>query len=97
VVLALGGGAALVAAPFVTNMDPTGHVYAATVWVLVAWTAAHAGLGVIMQLYCLARRAAGRLSPRYDIDIANVALYWHFCAFTFVLTSAVIAGFPLLA
>ena len=89
-------GAAILAGPYVTNLDPTVHAYDATVWVLAAWTAAHALLGVIMIGYCIARRAAGRLTARYDIDIANVALYWHFCAFTFALTTAVIAGFPLL-
>ena len=96
-VLACGGAAALVAAPWITSLDPTAHVYAAVVWVLVIWTAVHAGVGVIMQLYCIARRAAGRLTGRYAQDIANVAVYWHFVAVTAVLTVAVIAGFPLVA
>ena len=96
-VLTAAGGAALITGPFLTNLDPTRHVYDATVWVLVAWTAAHALLGIIMLGYCVARRAAGHLTAKYDIDMANVALYWHFCAFTFALTSAVIGGFPLLA
>ena len=38
--------------------------------------------------------ARGRMTARYDIDIANVALYWHFAALTVVITVAVIAGFP---
>ena len=50
-----------------------------------------------MQLYCLARRLAGCMTARYDIDITNVALYWHFNAITVVVTVAVIAGFPLVA
>jgi cytochrome c oxidase subunit I+III len=95
-ILSIGGGAAILAGPYVTNLNPAGHVYDATVWILAAWTAAHAVLGIIMIGYCLARRAAGRLTARHDIDIANVALYWHFCAFTFGLTSAVIGGVPLL-
>jgi cytochrome c oxidase subunit I+III len=93
--LALGGGAALVAGPWLTGLDPKSGVYPATVWVLVAWTTFHVAIGVIMQLYCLARRAAGRMTARHDIDIRNVALYWHFVALTVVLTVAVIAGFPL--
>jgi cytochrome c oxidase subunit I+III len=48
-----------------------------------------------MHLYCAARRASGRLTGRYDIDIAVVTLYWHFAAITCVVTVAVIAGFPL--
>ena len=47
-----------------------------------------------MQVYCLARRLAGRMTAQHDIDIANVVLYWHFVALTSVITVAVIAGFP---
>jgi heme/copper-type cytochrome/quinol oxidase subunit 3 len=93
---AVAGSCALVAGPFVTQMDPTEHVYSATVWLLVIWTALHAVLGVVMQVYCVARRAAGRLTGKYDIDIRNVVLYWHFVAITVLVTVVVIAGFPLL-
>jgi cytochrome c oxidase subunit I+III len=94
-ILALAGGAALMAGPWRTDLDPTSHVYPATVWALVIWTAFHAGVGLIMQLYCVARRLAARMSAHHDIDMANVTLYWHFTAITVVLTVAVIAGFPL--
>ena len=57
------GGAALLAGPWLTGLDPTAHVYPAIVWVLVIWTALHVGAGIIMQLYCLARSLAGRLTP----------------------------------
>jgi cytochrome c oxidase subunit I+III len=97
VVLSIGGGGALVAGPWLTGLDPASHVYPATVWILVIWTAAHVVVGLIMQLYCVARRLAGRMTSRYDIDISNVALYWHFVAATVVITVAVIAGFPLVA
>jgi cytochrome c oxidase subunit I+III len=95
ILLAIGGGAALLAGPWTTDMRPERHVYAAIVWVLAIWTAVHAGVGVIMQLYCMARRAAGRMTARYDQDIVNVALYWHFVAVTALITVAVIAGFPM--
>jgi len=93
--LAIAGAAALIAAPWFTGLDPTSHVYPATVWILVIWTATQVCVGVIMQLYCLARRIAGRMTARYDSDIGNVALYWHFTALTAAITVAVIAGFPL--
>jgi cytochrome c oxidase subunit I+III len=93
--LAMGGGAALVAGPWTTGLNPQSGVYPATVWVLVAWTAFHVAVGVLMQIYCLARRWAGRMTARHDIDIRNVALYWHFLGLTVVLTVGVIAGFPL--
>jgi cytochrome c oxidase subunit I+III len=95
-VLSLAGSAALTAAPWVAGLDPKQHVYSATVWLLVIWTVLHAVLGVVMQLYCIARRAAGRMTARYDIDISNVSLYWHFVAITVTTTVAVVAFFPLL-
>jgi cytochrome c oxidase subunit I+III len=97
VVLALAGSGALLAGPWETGLDPKSHVYPATVWIIVIWTALQAGIGVIMQLYCVARRIAGRMTGRYDIDITNVTLYWHFTALTAAVTVAVIAGFPLVA
>lgn len=95
VLFAGGGMAALIAGPATTGLDPASHAYAATVWVLVIWCAAHAGVGAIMQVYCLARRLAGRMTARHDQDIVNVALYWHFTALTVLIAVAVIAGFPL--
>ena len=95
--LAVAGGAALLTGPWVSGLDPASHVYPATVWLLVIWTAGHVAVGLIMQLYCVARRLAGRMTARHDIDITNVALYWHFTALTVVITVAVIAGFPLVA
>lgn len=88
---------ALLGAPRTAEMDPTAHVYPATVWLLSGWAAFHVAVGVLMQLYCLARRATGRMTARYDIDIHNVALYWHFVAITIGVTVAVLAGFPLVS
>jgi cytochrome c oxidase subunit I+III len=95
--LAVAGGGALLAGPWVTGLDPATHVYPAIVWLLVLWTALHVALGLVMHLYCLARRLAGRMTARHDIDISNVALYWHFATVTALVTVAVIAGFPLVA
>jgi cytochrome c oxidase subunit I+III len=97
IVLAIAGATALLAGPWLTRLDPTSHIYPATVWILVIWTALQLTIGVIMQLYCVARRMAGRMTARYDGDISNVALYWHFTALTATITVAVIAGFPLVA
>jgi cytochrome c oxidase subunit I+III len=97
VALSITGAAALCFAPWTTGLDPTSHVYPATVWILVGWTAVHVAIGVIMHLYCAARRLAGRMTYRYDADIVNVALYWHFLALTIFITVVVIAGFPLVA
>jgi cytochrome c oxidase subunit I+III len=93
--LALAGGAAILAGPWFTGLDPKSHVYPAIVWLLAIWCALHAAVGALMQFYCLARRLAGRMTGRHDIDIANVALFWHFVAVTIVITVAVISGFPL--
>jgi cytochrome c oxidase subunit I+III len=96
-VLAVAAGAALVAGPWLTGLDPTHDVYGAIVWLLTIWTVLHLGFGLIMQLYCAARRVAGRMTARHDIDIANVALFWHFVLLTASVTVLVIAGFPLVA
>jgi cytochrome c oxidase subunit I+III len=95
VVSAAAGTFALLAGPWFSGLDPASHAYGATVWVLVSWTAAHVGAGVVMQVYCVARRLARRMTARYDQDIVNIALYWHFVAVMTVITVAVIAGFPL--
>jgi len=97
VVLALAGSLALFAGPWTTGLNPTEHVYPATVWVLVGWTILHVLLGVLMLVFCAARRAAGKLTSEYDADIVNVLLYWHFLALTAAITVAVVAGFPLVA
>ncbi len=47
-----------------------------------------------MQLYCLAKSLAGRLTPDYDQDIGNVALYWHFVLGQGLLVPATIALAP---
>src|SRR5688500_2199634 len=95
-VLAVAGGAALLTGPWITGLDPERHVYGAIVWVLVLWSAAHVVIGIVMHGYCAARRMAGRMTARHDQDIVNVALFWHFVAFTVFVTTATIAGFPLL-
>ena len=95
VLLAIGSALALLAGPRAFAMDPSSHVYPATVWLLSGWAVVHVVAGVVMQLYCLARRARGRMTPEHDIDIRNVALYWHFAVITVVVTVAVLAGFPL--
>jgi cytochrome c oxidase subunit I+III len=96
-VLAIAGGGALLAGPWMTGLNPQSHVYAAIVWLLVIWTALHVAIGVIIQLYCVARRVAGRMTARYDLEITNVVLYWHFTTFAAVVTATVTAGFPLVA
>ena len=55
-------------------MDPKLHVYPAIVWVLVGWVAAHAALGVVMQLYVLARSLAGRLDATHGNDLGNITV-----------------------
>ena len=87
---------ALMAGPWITGLDPTLHAYPAIVWALVVWIVAHLLAGMLMQAYCLARSLFGRLTPRYDADLWNVTLYWHFTGFCALLTAVVIGGFPLL-
>ncbi|MCM2349306.1 MAG: cytochrome c oxidase subunit I [Bacteriovoracaceae bacterium] len=90
----LAGALAFLAGPLKYQMDPTHHVYEATVWILVIWTALHAALGALMQLYCMARRLGKKMTAKYDADITNVSLYESFIAITGLITAMVIAGFP---
>jgi len=92
--LAAAGCGAALAGPWTTGMDPTAHVYPAIVWILVIWAAIHGALGILMQLYCLARSLAGRLTARHDMELHNVALYWHFMLITALVTFSVIGSFP---
>jgi cytochrome c oxidase subunit I len=92
-----GAATALFMGPWTTGLDPTSHAYPAIVWALVVWIMLHLGVGFIMQAYCLARSLFGKLTPKYDADLWNVTLYWHFTGFCALLTAAVIGGFPLLA
>ncbi|MBE9607046.1 cytochrome c oxidase subunit I [Acetobacteraceae bacterium H6797] len=95
--LGAGSGAAMLWAPWQAGLDPMSHAYPATVWVLLLWAALHLLLGLLMQAYCLARSLAGLLTQRFDIDIHNVVLFWHFAALTGAVTLAVTTLFPLLS
>jgi len=95
--LALAGCGGLVAGPWLSGLDPTRHSYDATVWLLVIWTVVVVAVGVAMLTYCVAGSLLGRLTARYDIDLANTVLYWHFALLTVLVTTLVIAGFPLVA
>jgi cytochrome c oxidase subunit I+III len=95
--LALTGSAALVAGPWLAELDPTRHAYDAIVWMLVAWTVVIVTVGVMMAAFCMAGSLLGRLTARHDLDLGNTVLYWHFALITVLVTTLVIAGFPLVA
>ncbi|SDE92090.1 cytochrome c oxidase subunit I [Limimaricola pyoseonensis] len=78
----------------VLDLDPTTHVYPAMMWALMVWLVAHASAGLIMQLYCLAGSLFGKLTPRYDADLWNVTLFWHFLGLTALVTGAMIGLVP---
>jgi cytochrome c oxidase subunit I len=89
-------GLAMAAGPWTTGLDPTTNSYPAIVWALVLWVLGHLIAGFIMQAYGLARLAYGKATPTHDADLWNITLYWHFTAFSGVLTALVIGGFPYL-
>ncbi len=94
---ALSGLGALAQACLVSGLDPTRHAFDATCWVLVLWLGAHLLAGFVMLGYCVARSWAGILTPRYDADLRNSALYWDFMLATSLLVYALLALFPLLS
>ena len=89
-------GLAMAAGPWTTGLDPTVNSYPAIVWCLVLWVLAHLVAGFIMQAYGLARLVYRKATPSHDADLWNITLYWHFTAFSGVLTALVIGGFPYL-
>ncbi|KZY34235.1 cytochrome ubiquinol oxidase subunit I [Roseovarius sp. HI0049] len=89
---AAGGAAALVLSVF--ELQPSSHVYPAVLCALTVWITVHAGAGVIMQLYCLAGSIFGKMTPRYDADIWNVSLFWHFQVLAALVTCAVMGLAP---
>jgi len=91
---ALASGAAGLAGPWLSGMDPALHSYPAIVWTLAIWTAAHAAVAAIMLAYALARSIAGRMTETHDADIRNVTVYMHFFALTCFVTYATIGLFP---
>ncbi len=95
ITLAVLGSVALLQGP--VGLDPEAHAYGATVWMLVLWTVAHVAVGILMQLYCIARRAFGKMTATHDMDLDNTVLYWHFAALTAAATVVVVAGFPLVS
>jgi cytochrome c oxidase subunit I+III len=97
IVCAAAGSAAMLAGPWLAGLDPATHSYPAIVWLLAAWTVLHAAVGIIMLGFCVAARAAGRLTALRDLDLQNVTLYWHFVALTVAITALVLAGFPRVA
>jgi cytochrome c oxidase subunit 1/cytochrome c oxidase subunit I+III len=78
----------------VLDLDPTSHVYPAMMWALMVWIVAHGLVGTIMQGYCLAGSLFGKLTPRYDADLWNVTLFWHFLGLTALVTGAMIGLVP---
>ncbi|MBV7377997.1 cytochrome c oxidase subunit I [Maritimibacter dapengensis] len=92
--LAIAGAAALIFALRLPGLAPTEHVYPAMMWAMVVWVCAHVGAGVIMQGYCLAGSIFGKLTPRYDADLWNTTLFWHFLIITCLVTCALVGIVP---
>jgi cytochrome c oxidase subunit I+III len=94
VIAAIAAAAAVLAHPYLAGLNPAAHVYPSIVWLLAIWSALHLATGVVMLLYCAARRFAGRMTARYDMEIANVFLYWHFTMVTVAIAVALNAAVP---
>jgi cytochrome c oxidase subunit I+III len=94
VIAAIAAAAALLSHPYLAGLNPAAHVYPSIIWLLAIWSALHLAIGIVMLLYCAARRFAGRMTARYDMEIANVVLYWHFTMVTVAITVALNAGVP---
>jgi cytochrome c oxidase subunit I+III len=68
--LVAAAGGLLSAAP-----DPAGHAYGATVAVIAGYALVHAGLALLLTVYCLARLRAGFVSAARRTEL-RVARLW---------------------
>ncbi|WP_265499690.1 cytochrome c oxidase subunit I [Paracoccus beibuensis] len=91
---ACAGGGVLILALWLPDMDPTAHVYPAMMWALVVWVIVHLIAGVVLQGYCLAGLAFGKITRRYDAPLWNSLLFWHFLCLTVLVTGAMVAIAP---
>ncbi|MEI4195818.1 cytochrome c oxidase subunit I [Roseovarius sp. E0-M6] len=97
VLCTLGAAGAMGLALWLPGMAPSSHAYPATMYALGVWVGAHSGAGVVMLLYCLAGSWAGKLTPRYDADLVNTTLFWHFLCLMGLVTALMMGVFPRLA
>ena len=80
--------------PASLGIDPTRHSYGAAVTLLLGWAAIHAGLGVAMAIWCVARLAIGMLDSWRCVSLRVSMLWWRFTAAITVLVLMLVAGFP---
>ena len=76
------------------GIDPTRHSYGAAVWLLLGWAAIHAGIGVAMAIWCVARLALGMLDSWRCVTLRVSMLWWRFTAVTTAVVLMLVAGFP---
>ncbi len=88
--LSIGCGALLVASLREAGIDPTANAGAAMAATFVLWCAIHLAIGFVMLLFCAVASLRGRLDAVHDGDIRIVQLYWHFLAFTLVVSVLVL-------
>jgi len=84
--VSLAGGAAgmvgFAAQVLLLAPAPGGHAYAATVWVLCLYAAAHAGLGALIAAYGFFRARAGWVSAVRAVELRALVLWQGYVALT---------------
>ncbi|RLQ88426.1 cytochrome c oxidase subunit I [Notoacmeibacter ruber] len=96
-VLTIVGAGALAISFWASDLEPTTHSFPAICGAITIWTLAHLGLGLTMQGYGLAGMIFGKLTTRYDADLWNITLFWHFMLVTMAAAAFMIGVFPILA
>ena len=77
--------------------DRTGHAFHATSFVIIAYAALHAALGILFALYGLSRLKAGYLSAARSLDL-RIGRLWHdYTAVAGIVALAAVAVLALLA
>jgi|TARA_R100000501_G_scaffold1440_2_gene4354 cytochrome c oxidase subunit I+III len=91
--IAAAGG--FIAVPAHLAPPAADHAYSASVLMLSAYGAFHAGLGTVGALFVLARNRAGFISPIRSLDVRNLSLFWTYSAISGVVAAAAIHLMPL--
>lgn len=88
--LSLACAAALAASVRDPGIDPTSSAGAAMAATFVLWCAIHLAVGFVMLVFCAFASLRGRLDAIHDGDIRIVQLFWHFLAFTLLVSVLVL-------
>ncbi|MFM9860413.1 cytochrome c oxidase subunit I [Pseudoxanthobacter sp. M-2] len=77
--------------------EPTGHAHRAVLFIVLAYAALHAAIGLILALHGIARSVTGRLSAARSVDLRIGSLWHDYTAVAGIIALAATVALSLLA